>query len=94
MGAKPLTDAVLEDKKKNRILSTLRAIKPGMFYSRDELAKELGFKPNIFWNWYEQYPEILDYRCFLRQGRIRVTIFVHPKTRKELITKGLAKERY
>lgn len=94
MPAKLLTEKVLQDKTKTRLLAALRAIKPGTYYTKEELAKELGYKPSIFKNWHEQYPEVLSFRCFLRQGQARVTIFVHPRTRKELIDKGLAREKY
>ena len=94
MPAKPFEIAENNDPLKKKITAKLNGIKKGYFYFLNEFVEELGYRPSVLRNWYQRYPELINYRCYIKQGQQRKAVLVHPHFKHQLIESGKATENY
>lgn len=94
MPAKSLDLLTASDPLHRKITAKLNGIKKGYYYLSSEFTKELGFSSSVLRAWYVRYPELLNYRCFVKQGQQRKAVFVHPHFKHQLIESGKATENY
>jgi hypothetical protein len=94
MPAKSLTAFTSNDPLHKKIRTKLNGIKKGYFYLASDFTQELGFTATVLRAWYVRYPEMLNYRCFIKQGQARKAVFVHPQFKHQLIVTGKATENY